>query len=295
MHKVRGNYGSSTRGVAKMHPTAVEASGKGEDGVKPGWNSVEHRKWCVLEFDPQLKANVLFWRFFFDLTRFLSKLDGIGAVFPWVCRKHCETPWKLVPACFNTPSKKDSTNTFRGFWKVGFQWEKTDGQVISVWENLRFSFWESEWRPWRFSLKKWEPPDTGFYPAFAFEHLQHHSGDDLTDFFPHPSLVLYSFATPPIELKPKQQIGARPWIANHVDRSSWWANLLGSGEITLNPIFSVGALHQLGQATRLIVRTHYTVTLGFKVYASSYYLTPKAPPSLSQITIGSSRNFSFPF
>ncbi len=35
MHKVRGNYGSDTRGVAKMHPTAAEASGKGEDGVKP--------------------------------------------------------------------------------------------------------------------------------------------------------------------------------------------------------------------------------------------------------------------
>jgi len=36
MHKVQGNYGSGTRGGAKMHPTAVEASGKGEDGVKPG-------------------------------------------------------------------------------------------------------------------------------------------------------------------------------------------------------------------------------------------------------------------
>ncbi len=59
-----------------------------------------------------------------------------------------------------------------------------------------------------------------FLPAFAFEHLQHYSGNDLTDFFPHPSLVLYSFATPPIKLKPGQQIGARPQIANHVDRSS---------------------------------------------------------------------------
>ncbi len=36
MHKVRGNYGSGTRGAAKMHPIATEASGKGEDGVKPG-------------------------------------------------------------------------------------------------------------------------------------------------------------------------------------------------------------------------------------------------------------------
>ncbi len=111
-----------------------------------------------------------------------------------------------MPACFNTPSKKNSIDTFRGFQKVGFQWEKTDRQVISVWENLWFSLWESEWRPWRFSLKKWEPPDAGFYPAFAFEHLQHHPGDDLTDFFPHPSLVLYSFATPPIKLKPRGSI-----------------------------------------------------------------------------------------
>ncbi len=36
----------------------------------------------ILEFDPQLKANVLFWRFFFDLTRFWTKLDGTGVVFP---------------------------------------------------------------------------------------------------------------------------------------------------------------------------------------------------------------------
>ncbi len=49
---------------------------------KTGSNPVEHRKWCVLEFDPQLKANVFFGRFFFDLTRFSSKLDSIGAVFP---------------------------------------------------------------------------------------------------------------------------------------------------------------------------------------------------------------------
>jgi len=45
-----------------------------------------------------------------------------------------------------------------------------------------------------------------FLPAFTFKHLHHYSGDDLTDFFPHPSLVLYSFATPPIKLKSGQQI-----------------------------------------------------------------------------------------
>jgi hypothetical protein len=36
-----------------------------------------------------------------------------------------------MPACFNTPSKKDSTDTFRGFQKVDFQWEKTDGIVVT--------------------------------------------------------------------------------------------------------------------------------------------------------------------
>jgi hypothetical protein len=130
-------------------------------------------------------------------------------------------------------------------------------------------------------IEKMRTTQRWFLPAFAFEHLQHYFGDDMTDFFPHPSLVLYSFATPPIKLKSGQQIGARPWITNHVDRSSWWANLLGSSEITFNPIFSAGALHQPGRATRLFVHTHYTVTLGFRIYASSYYLTPKAPPSLS--------------
>ncbi len=43
-------------------------------------------------------------------------------------------------------------------------------------------------------------------PTFPFEHLQHYSGDDLTNFFPHPSLVLYSFATPPVKLKPRGPI-----------------------------------------------------------------------------------------
>jgi hypothetical protein len=58
-----------------------------------------------------------------------------------------------------------------------------------------------------------------FLPAFTFEHLQHYFVDDLTNFFPNPSLVLYSFATPPIKLKLGQQIGVRPLITNHVDRS----------------------------------------------------------------------------
>jgi hypothetical protein len=149
MHKVRSNYGSCTWGLVKMHPTTVETSGKGEDGVKPGWNSVEHRKWSILEFDPQLKANVLFWRFFFDLTQFSTTFNSTCAVFPWVYGKHCETPWKLVPACFNTPSKNIQLIPSEVFKK-----SVSNGQVIFVWENLRFSLRE---------LKKWKPPNTGFY------------------------------------------------------------------------------------------------------------------------------------
>jgi hypothetical protein len=119
-----------------------------------------------------------------------------------------------------------------------------------------------------------------FLPAFAFEHLQHYSGDDLTDFFPHPSLVLYSFATPPIKLKPGQQIDDDHWSQTTWTEHRDGANDLSSSEITFNPIFFASALHKPGQATRLIVRTQCTVTLGFRVYALSYYLTPKAPPSL---------------
>jgi len=40
----------------------------------------------------------------------------------------------------------------------------------------------------------------------------------------HPSLVMYSFATPPIKPKLGQQIGGGLLIANHLDESLWWAN-----------------------------------------------------------------------
>jgi hypothetical protein len=216
MHKVQGNYGSCTWGVVKMHPTSVEASGKGEDGVKPGWNSVEHRKWCVLEFDPQLKANVIFWRFFFDLTRFSTKLDGTGAVFPWVYGKHCETPWKLVPACFNTPSKniqlipsnvfkKSVSNGTKPTGRSSLCGKTSDPRSENRNENLG-----------RFSLKKWFMTQRWFLLAFAFEHFQHYSGDDPTNLFPHPSLVLDSFATPPIKLNRDSKS-----LRDHWSQTTW--------------------------------------------------------------------------
>jgi hypothetical protein len=43
-------------------------------------------------------------------------------------------------------------------------------------------------------------------------------------FISHPSLVMYSFATPRIKLKLGQQIGGGLLIANHTDESLWWAN-----------------------------------------------------------------------
>jgi hypothetical protein len=40
-----------------------------------------------------------------------------------------------------------------------------------------------------------------FLPMFALEHLEQCSIYDLKKYFSHPSLVMYSFATPPIKLK----------------------------------------------------------------------------------------------
>ncbi len=46
----------------------------------------------------------------------------------------------------------------------------------------------------------------------------------LRKYFSHPSLVAYSFATPPIKLKLGQQIGGGLLIANHLDESLRFAN-----------------------------------------------------------------------
>ncbi len=42
--------------------------------------------------------------------------------------------------------------------------------------------------------------------------------------FSRPSLVIYSFATPPITLKLGQQIGRRLLVGDHLDQSLWRAN-----------------------------------------------------------------------
>ncbi len=46
----------------------------------------------------------------------------------------------------------------------------------------------------------------------------------LRKYFSHPSLVVYSSATPPIKLELEQQICGRLLIASHLDESLWWAN-----------------------------------------------------------------------
>jgi hypothetical protein len=43
----------------------------------------------------------------------------------------------------------------------------------------------------------------------------------LQKYFSHPSLVMYSFANPPIKLKLAQQIGGGLLIANHLDISHY--------------------------------------------------------------------------
>jgi len=46
----------------------------------------------------------------------------------------------------------------------------------------------------------------------------------LLKYVSHPSLVIYSFVTPPIKLKLGQEIGGGLLIAKHLDRSLRWAN-----------------------------------------------------------------------
>jgi hypothetical protein len=46
----------------------------------------------------------------------------------------------------------------------------------------------------------------------------------LLKYFSHPSLVVYSFATPPMKLKLGQQIGGGLLIANHLDEPLRWAS-----------------------------------------------------------------------
>jgi len=72
----------------------------------------------------------------------------------------------------------------------------------------------------------WKPLKIGFMAAGITTKSISNSAQYVTlrIFYSHPSLVMYSFATPPIELKLGQQIRGGLLIANHLDQSLWWAN-----------------------------------------------------------------------
>jgi hypothetical protein len=79
----------------------------------------------------------------------------------------------------------------------------------------------------------WRPLKIGFMAAGITTKSISNSAQYVTlrIFYSHPSLVMYSFATPPIEtllqpqlLKLGQQIGGGLLIANHLDQSWWWVN-----------------------------------------------------------------------
>jgi len=78
MHKVRGNYSSPTCKRLKIY---VEKGKSGQNMTDVSWNSAWH-KWCVSEFDPPSKANVLFAGLFLNLTRFWTKLRVLVPCYP---------------------------------------------------------------------------------------------------------------------------------------------------------------------------------------------------------------------
>jgi hypothetical protein len=60
-----------------IRSSSGDAQGKRNESVKRGWNSVYHtkiKKMVHFWVSPPLKANVLFCRFFWNLTRFQTKL-----------------------------------------------------------------------------------------------------------------------------------------------------------------------------------------------------------------------------
>jgi hypothetical protein len=130
--------------------------------------------------------------------------------------KTLRNTWKLVPACSNTPSKniqlipsnvfkKSVSNGTKPTGRSSLCGKTSDPRSENRNENLG-----------RFSLKKWFMTQRWFLLAFAFEHFQHYSGDDPTNLFPHPSLVLDSFATPPIKLNRDSKS-----LRNHWSQTTW--------------------------------------------------------------------------
>ncbi len=185
MHKVRGNYGSGTRGAAKISPTAAQASGKGEDGVKPGraQEVVRFRVW------PPIEGQCISWEVFlwshpvFVQTRQYWRRVSLSL------RKTLRNTLKTGARMFKYPVEKRFNWYIPRFSRS--RWSSLCGKTSdSRSENRnedieKGSHWKSE-----------NPPDAGFYPAFAFEHLQHHPGDDKTDLFPPSKFSFVLFRNP---------------------------------------------------------------------------------------------------
>ncbi len=76
---------------------------------------------------------------------------------------------------------------------------------------------------WTCSKMKWTW-NLIFLPlSWNFKHLQQCSICDPAKIFV-TSKFMYPFATPPIKLKLRQQIGGGLLIANHLNQSLWWTN-----------------------------------------------------------------------
>ncbi len=65
------NYSSCT---SKRSENICSSSGGAQENGKIGWNSVYHQNWWFSEFHHPLNANVLFCRFFKNLTLYMTKL-----------------------------------------------------------------------------------------------------------------------------------------------------------------------------------------------------------------------------
>jgi hypothetical protein len=120
MHKVRGNYSSCT---CRSSESLFSNSGCAQEKGKTGQN---RRKLSLAQkahfwvWPPPLKANVLFWRFFFNLTRFWTKLRVLLPCFPEFTDYSIKHPENRCPYVLISLQviRKDSTDTLWGFQKV---------------------------------------------------------------------------------------------------------------------------------------------------------------------------------
>jgi len=84
-----GNYSTCTcRSSENICSSSGGAQGKRKNGVKTGWNSVWHKKWCTSEFDSLPWMLVHFFAGFLKKSHsVLDQTQGSGAVFSWLYGK----------------------------------------------------------------------------------------------------------------------------------------------------------------------------------------------------------------